>query len=57
MLFRSDTFYVPKPFGRIEIIYGDPIYFNKNQSFDDCLSIIKESMDKLEQIVDKRILV
>ena len=52
-----DTFFVPKPFGRIEIIYGDPIYFNKNQSFDDCLSIIKESMDKLEQIVDKRILV
>ncbi len=52
-----DTFYVPKPFGRIEIIYGDPIYFNKDQSFDDCLSIIKESMDKLEQIVDKRILV
>ena len=52
-----DTFYVPKPFGRIEVIYGDPIYFDKKQSFDECLSIIKEAMDNLELLVDKRVLV
>ena len=52
-----DTFYIPKPFGRIEVIYGDPIYFTQEQSFDECLSIIKEAMDKLELLVDKRVLV
>ena len=51
-----DTFYIPKPFGRIEVIYGDPIYFAKGQSFDECLSIIKEAMDNLELLVDKRVL-
>ena len=51
-----DTFYIPKPFGRIEVIYGDPIYFTKGQSFDTCLSIIKEAMDNLELLVDKRVL-
>ena len=51
-----DTFYIPKPFGRIEVIYGDPIYFAKEQSFDECLSIIKEAMDNLELLVDKRVL-
>jgi hypothetical protein len=51
-----DTFYIPKPFGRIEVIYGDPIYFAKGESFDECLSIIKEAMDNLELLVDKRVL-
>ena len=50
-----DTFYVPKPFGRIEVIYGKPIYFSKDQPFDDCLSILKEEMDNLEKLVDKRV--
>ena len=52
-----DTFYIPKPFGRIEVIYGEPIYFTKEQSFEECLSIIKEAMDNLEQLVDNRVLV
>ena len=52
-----DTFYVPKPFGRIEVVYGKPIYFKEEQPFDDCLSIVKDEMDKIEQLVDKRVLV
>ena len=52
-----DTFYIPKPFGRIEVVYGKPIYFTKDQTFDECLSIIKEAMDNLELLVDNRVLV
>ena len=51
-----DTFYIPKPFGRIEVIYGEPVYFKHDQSFDECLYILKEAMDKLERIVDKRVI-
>ena len=51
-----DTFYIPKPFGRIEVIYGEPVYFKHDQSFDECLYILKEAMDKLEKLVDKRVI-
>ncbi len=51
-----DTFYIPKPFGRIEVIYGEPVYFKNDQSFDECLYILKEAMDKLEKLVDKRVI-
>ena len=54
---NRDTFYIPKPFGRIEVVYGKPIYFTKDQTFDECLSIIKEAMDNLELLVDNRVLV
>ena len=50
-----DTFYVAKPFGRIEVIYGDPISFSKGDQFVDCLAKVKEAMDALELKVNQRV--
>ena len=50
-----DTFYVAKPFGRIEMIYGKPISFSKDEQFVDCLAKVKEAMDMLELEVNQRV--
>ena len=50
-----DTFYVAKPFGRIEVIYGKPILFNEEDQFEDCLLKVKEAMDALELEVNHRV--
>ena len=38
------TFYISKPFSRTKMVVGDPLYFNKEQSVADCLSIVKDSL-------------
>ena len=45
-----DTFYLEKPFGKISIQYGEPIFFNKEQDFDECSQILIEKMNELEKI-------
>ena len=45
-----DTFYLEKPFGKIYIQYGEPIFFNKEQDFDECSQILIEKMNKMEYI-------
>jgi len=45
-----DTFYLEKPFGKIFIQYGEPIFFNKEQDFDECSQILIEKMNELEKI-------
>ena len=50
-----DTFYVAKPFGRIEMIYGKPISFSEDDQFVDCLAKVKEAMDMLESKVNRRV--
>ena len=45
-----DTFYLEKPFGKIFIQYGEPIFFNKEQDFDECSQILIEKMNELENI-------
>ena len=45
-----DTFYLEKPFGKIYIQYGEPIFFNKKQDFDECSQILIEKMNELENI-------
>jgi lysophospholipid acyltransferase (LPLAT)-like uncharacterized protein len=39
-----------KPFGKIFIQYGEPIFFNKEQDFDECSQILIEKMNELEKI-------
>ena len=43
-----DTFYLEKPFGKIFIQYGEPIFFNKEQNFDECSQILIEKMNEME---------
>ena len=45
-----DTFYLEKPFGKIFIQYGEPIFFNKEQDFDECSQILIEKMKEMENI-------
>ena len=45
-----DTFYLEKPFGKIYIQYGEPIFFNKQQDFDECSQILIEKMNEMENI-------
>ena len=45
-----DTFYLEKPFGKICIQYGEPIFFNKEQDFDECSQILIEKMNEMENI-------
>ena len=50
-----DTFFVAKPFGRIEVIYGEPLSFSEKDQFVDCLAKVKEAMDVLELEVNRRV--
>ena len=45
-----DTFYLEKPFGKIFINYGPPIFFNKGQDFQECSQILINKMEAVEQI-------
>ncbi len=39
-----DTFYLTKPFGKIIIKYGRPIYFNKNNTDNSCSEILIKNL-------------
>ena len=43
-----DTFYVTKPFTRIELKFGDPLYFSINDDFKDSINRLKKYLDTLE---------
>ena len=51
-----DTFYVGKPFSRIEFIYGEPLEFSESEDFDLCVKKLKKAIDDLEKKVEKRAL-
>ena len=38
------TFYVGKPFSKTKLVIGNPLYFNKEQSIDECLGVVKKSL-------------
>ena len=44
-----------KPFGRIEVIYGEPLSFSEEDQFEDCLAKVKGAMDMLELEVNRRV--
>ena len=50
-----DTFFVGKPFSRIEMIYGDPLVFLESEAFNVCENKLKQALDKLENEVEKRV--
>ena len=41
-----DTFFLAKPFGKIFINYGEPIYFEENQNQKTCQQLLIKSMEK-----------
>ncbi len=50
-----DTFYVAKPFGRIEMIYGEPIELSADQDFESALAIVKTALDSLVEQVEEKV--
>ncbi|MBL7012874.1 MAG: DUF374 domain-containing protein [Candidatus Marinimicrobia bacterium] len=44
-----DTFFMEKPFGKIWIEYGKPIYFSEEESMESCINILTQSMIELEK--------
>ena len=38
------TFYISKPFSKTKMVVGKPIYFNAEQSTDECLEVVKDSL-------------
>tara|TARA_B100000214_G_C23837314_1_gene567089 strand:- start:124 stop:810 length:687 start_codon:yes stop_codon:yes gene_type:complete len=50
-----DTFYLSKPFGTITLTFGKPLSFSKESSFEECSSTLKQSLDQLEEKVNKHV--
>lgn len=50
-----DTFYVAKPFSRIELKFGEPLYFSINDDFATCINTLKILLDNLENKVSKSV--
>ena len=50
-----DTFYVTKPFNRIELKFGKPLYFSINDDFDSCINTLKTRLDSLENEVSESV--
>jgi len=38
------TFYISKPFSKTRLVVGQPIYFTREQSTEECLNILKKSL-------------
>ena len=38
------TFYISKPFSKTKLVIGEPIYFSKDQSIEECLDIVKKAL-------------
>ena len=45
-----DTFYLEKPFGKIYIKYGNPIYFKKLKDIQTCSRILIKEMRNIEKL-------
>ena len=43
------TFYISKPFSRTKMVIGDPIYFDAEQSVEECLDIVKNALSTTDK--------
>ncbi len=50
-----DTFHVVKPFTRIELKFGEPLYFSIDDDFDACINTLKTQLDSLDSEVSKNV--
>ncbi|MEE8335469.1 MAG: DUF374 domain-containing protein [Candidatus Neomarinimicrobiota bacterium] len=50
-----DVFYLEKPFGRIEVIYGKPLLFKIEDNYEDCVKRLTEALNNLEKKVIARV--
>ncbi len=49
-----DTYYVAKPFGKISLIFGEPIVLSPDEEFASCVGRLKQALDAVEQTANER---
>jgi lysophospholipid acyltransferase (LPLAT)-like uncharacterized protein len=50
-----DTYYVTKPFGRIALIFGEPLVLAPDEDFEICSQRLKTALDTVEANANERI--
>ena len=50
-----DTFHITKPFTKIDLSFGEPIYFSIKDDFNNSLDFLKTRLDKLDKDVSKSV--
>ena len=50
-----DIFYLTKPFAKTHLQFGEPLYFSKDDSYEDCSMRLKKSLDELENKVNENV--
>ena len=44
------TFYLSKPFSKMRVVFGEPLYFNKNESIETGTQKIEDALKKVDRI-------
>ena len=44
------TFYLSKPFSKMRVVYGKPLYFDKNESLDTGIQKIENALHEIDKI-------
>ena len=50
-----DIFYLSKPFGKIVQLFGPPIIFEMDDSYNECVNKLQLALNKLEKEVERRV--
>ena len=44
------TFYLSKPFSKMRVVFGEPLYFNKDESIETGTQKIEDALNKVDRI-------
>jgi lysophospholipid acyltransferase (LPLAT)-like uncharacterized protein len=44
------TFYLSKPFSKMRVVFGEPLYFNKNESIEIGTQKIEDALNKVDRV-------
>jgi len=44
------TFYLSKPFSKMRVVFGEPLYFNKNESIEIGTQKIEDTLNKVDRV-------
>ena len=50
-----DRFEIPYPFNRISVVYGDPMFFSKEENLEACCLRLKMSLDEVTREGDRHV--
>ena len=44
------TFYLSKPFSKMRVVFGEPLYFNKDEGFETGAKKIEDALNKVDEV-------